>query len=86
MSKALSLSEDSVLKANFVEIKDKKNLKKHDLILTKLPGIKCSSHCAIYIGENKILHHVPGRLSCIEAYTGIWKRLTTGIFRHSLNI
>lgn len=74
--------ENVLTSKEFICVND---LKKYDLILTKLPGLRCSGHVAIYLGDNKILHHVPGRLSCIEVYGKTWKRLTTGFYRHVKN-
>lgn len=77
------LFENVLLSKDFVRVND---LRKYDIILTRLPKLKCSCHVAIYLGDNKILHHVPGKLSGIEVYGKIWKRLTTGFFRHNKNI
>ena len=70
---------DFFVSQGFIEVKD---LKKHDIILTKLPGVKFTSHICIYLGENKILHHFSD-FSGIMPYSNALKRLTTHILRHS---
>jgi len=41
-----------------------------------------SNHCAIYIGDNKILHHLVSRLSCREMYGQHYRQFTTHVLRH----
>lgn len=40
------------------------------------------NHCAIHVGEGRILHHFYNRFSELELYKGIWRRQTTAILRH----
>ena len=40
------------------------------------------NHAAVYLGDNKILHHVLGRLSNLENYGGMWKHMTVAHLRH----
>lgn len=53
----------------------------HDVILMRVSS-PVPNHGAIYLGNNRILHHVQGRLSCKEVYGGWWQKMTTGILRH----
>jgi proteasome lid subunit RPN8/RPN11 len=64
----------------FEEVKD---LKKNDVILSRLALIKCPVHCAVYLGDSKVLHHPPG-ISKIESYSDAHKRATVHIMRHPL--
>lgn len=45
----------------------------------------CSSegpeHIGVYLDGNLFLHHVPGRLSCIEPFSGVWKQRLSMIWR-----
>lgn len=51
-----------------------------DVILIQLQSNK-ANHAAIYLGEQMILHHVPGRLSRRELYSGYWLKHTHSIWR-----
>lgn len=63
---------------SFTEVKD---LKKFDVIVLSLKTIPYPIHTAIYLGENKVLHHLK-EFSEIEPYREVYKRFTFGIFRH----
>ena len=71
----------------FKEVKD---LKKHDLILTKTWnekwneefGIDYGIHSIIYLGNDKILHHPWKRTSKIEKFKTRYKQVITNILRH----
>jgi cell wall-associated NlpC family hydrolase len=40
------------------------------------------NHLAIYVGDDKILHHLYGRMSRIEPLHGFWRNHTSFILRH----
>lgn len=40
------------------------------------------SHAAVWVGENKILHHVQNRLSRIDEYRGVFRNFTVSRWRH----
>ena len=71
----------------FKEVKD---LKKHDLILTKTWnekwneefGIDYGIHSMIYLGDGKILHHPWKTKSKIEKFETKYKQVITNILRH----
>lgn len=65
-------------KAGFVQVDE---LQKHDIILMQV-GSQVPNHCAIYLGDNVILHHVMGKASSRDVYGGYWKKITTHIVRH----
>ena len=41
------------------------------------------NHLAIYIGDEKIIHHTHGRLSRRDVYGGYWKKHTVNHLRHT---
>lgn len=41
------------------------------------------NHAAMYIGDNKILHHLPSRLSKRDNYSGFYVKYTHSIWRYS---
>jgi cell wall-associated NlpC family hydrolase len=43
---------------------------------------KVANHCAVYLGQGKILHHYYGRRSEVETYKGLWQNTTVAILRH----
>jgi proteasome lid subunit RPN8/RPN11 len=53
----------------------------HDVLLMQINS-RVVNHAAIYVGNNKILHHFYRRLSCKDVYGGYWRHVTSGIFRH----
>ena len=57
------------------------SLKLHDSLLMNIRS-PISNHCAIYIGNDKILHHLSGRLSCREMYGSYYRQYTTHVIRH----
>jgi len=69
---------DNYAEQGFVRVD---NFKKYDIFLIKLVS-PVPNHAAIYLGDNKILHHVHGRLSNREPYGGYWRKHTTHILRH----
>lgn len=44
------------------------------------------SHSAIYIGNGKMLHHMIGRMSCVEDFDGIYKVSLVGVLRYNGNV
>lgn len=55
--------------------------KLHDIILMAVDS-NIGNHPAIYLGNNRILHHPRNRLSMIDRYGFYWKRATKVIYRH----
>lgn len=56
------------------------DIKVGDIILMKI-GAKVANHAAIYIGDDMVLHHCAGRLSCRDKYDGYWRKYTHSIWR-----
>lgn len=67
--------------AGFFRVLDSNDMRLHDVVLMQINST-VPNHAALYIGENKILHHLLGRLSCRDVYGGYWRFVTTHIFRH----
>jgi proteasome lid subunit RPN8/RPN11 len=59
------------------------NLREHDVILMRLAS-KVDNHGAIYLGNNRILHHPMTRLSCRDIYGkgSYWHKISSGALRH----
>jgi len=43
---------------------------------------KPNDHCAVYIGDQRIIHHLYGRLSSIDIYGDYWIKQTERCFRY----
>ena len=54
---------------------------KHDIILMQVVS-QVPNHCAVYLGDNVILHHVMGKASSRDVYGGYWRKITAMILRH----
>lgn len=63
----------------FYDIK-RKELKEGDVIFMKIKT-NITNHCGIYLGNNLILHHLVGRLSCRQPI-GMWDNYITNYLRH----
>lgn len=53
----------------------------HDLLFMRVASNK-NNHAAIYIGNNRILHHPMNRLSTEDIYGGWWQKITSKLVRH----
>ena len=52
------------------------SLTKGDLLLMSI-GSTGLNHCAVFLGDGNILHHLQSRLSCRDLFTG-WLQSTVG--------
>lgn len=71
---------ENMEKAGFEKVTDG-TLKEHDVILMKISS-SVDNHSAIYIGNNKILHHPQGRISCEDVYGGWWQKISSAVYRY----
>ena len=56
-------------------------LKVHDVIAMRV-GSQVFNHSAIYLGGDKILHHLGGKFSCIETIRPAFFKFMYGYYRH----
>jgi proteasome lid subunit RPN8/RPN11 len=78
--KGENLYMDNYQEAGMVEI-DRKELKRGDIILMRI-GSQVLNHCAVYLGDNRILQHLTGRLSSIDIYGGWYQKCAGMYLRH----
>lgn len=53
-----------------------------DVLLMTLERAPVVNHVAVYVGHNKIMHHLRDQLSCVEEYTYRWQSRVRKIVRH----
>lgn len=58
------------------------NIQLGDVLVIQLGRSVTNNHVAVYIGRNKILHHLEGGLSAIEEYTPKWQHRVQYVLRH----
>jgi cell wall-associated NlpC family hydrolase len=55
--------------------------KQLDFILMSIGSTNVTNHCALYVGNNKILHTLINKPSWVSPYANYYKQYTTGIYR-----
>jgi len=75
-----SMYEDNFHKEGFYKVEDG-SLKEHDLIIMTIRS-PVPNHGAVYLGNNRILHHMFGKLSKEDIYGGYWAEHTSFVLRH----
>lgn len=76
-----NLYMDNFRKEGFYLLDDLDELQYGDICLIALSS-PVASHGAIYVGENKILHHIQNHPSSIDRYMGIFRNYTLARIRH----
>jgi len=69
--------------AKFYDFEEVQTLQKHDLIVMNLMS-PVPNHGAIYLGDNKILHHQAGKFSTIQNLTFSLKSKISVIYRNKV--
>ena len=77
-SKGDNLYLENYADAGFIKVDD---LQVNDIIIMQVAS-PVPNHCAIYLGDNIILHHVMNRASSRDIYGGYWRKITSLIVRH----
>ena len=57
-------------------------LQRGDALLMNIDGASGVNHCAVYLGEQQILHHLRGRLSSRDVLNGYYLKNTGRFLRH----
>lgn len=60
---------------------DPADMQPGDVILMRVAS-PVTNHGAVYLGDNRIIHHVQNRLSCRDVYSEFWIKRTTHVLRH----
>lgn len=78
---AAPMFEDCFPETGFVDVTGQ-GIEVGDLLLMSIdsPGL---NHCAVYVGDQMILHHIRGRLSSRDIYGGYYQKNTGRVIRHS---
>ena len=72
--------EKVLLGSGFKEV-ELEDIKENDVLLMEGAYQKLN-HVALYIGDQTILHHVIGKLSCREIYDLEYLQITKKVFRY----
>lgn len=76
------LIDKSFENSGFIKLKENEELKLHDVICFKKIEFKYPSHLGVYLGNGYFLHHAYTRLSNIDKYDDIRKKVTCYVCRH----
>ena len=76
---------DNFEKAGFVEVELSK-IKFGDVILMRLADNQVTTHAAVYLGGNKMAHHLIGQVSTTAIYGQFYMERTSKILRHKDNL
>lgn len=52
-----------------------------DFILMSIGSTNVTNHCALYLGNNKIIHTMINKPSWVSPYANYYKQYTTGVYR-----
>lgn len=78
--KGQDLFLDNFKSAGFVEVTIPE-IKQHDGLLMQISS-PVVNHCGVYLGDDRMLHHVHRRLSGRDVFGGYWRKMTVKVVRH----
>lgn len=58
--------------------------KKLDFVLMSIGSTNVTNHCAMYLGNNKIIHTMIDKPSWVSPYGNYYKQYTTGTYRWTI--
>ncbi len=64
------------------KVVDQREAQENDMLLMQI-GSSVPNHCALLTGDGRILHHLQGRLSGYDVYSGYWRKVTTHCLRYA---
>lgn len=77
--RGMNLYIDNVEQEGFQQVD--RGLEPGDIIMMAIRST-VANHGAIYVGNNRIIHHFYNCLSIEEMYKGMWKNRTMAVYRH----
>lgn len=72
---------ENIESEGFYQIKSSSLLEPGDVILSLL-GAKVPNHASVYVGDNQIFHHLPGKLSACEPMKSFYMKYAHSFWRH----
>ena len=72
-------SDDYIKTWNFKKVEG--NFQKNDLLIFTIRA-NVGNHCAVYMGNDIMIHHGENRISCRENIYPFWKKYITGVYRY----
>ena len=78
---AVSPFLENIESEGFKRVNSISSIEPGDVIFSLL-GAKVPNHASVYIGNNEIFHHLPGKLSCCEPLKGFYIKYAHSFWRH----
>lgn len=78
--KGMDMFVDHYSEAGFVKI-PVEDMKVHDVMLFQHNSL-VPNHAGVWLGDNRFIHHLSGRCSSRDVYSGYWRKIHTHCFRH----
>lgn len=76
-----NLYQDNYLSEGFIPSPDQEMPRPGDMVIFQLQS-EVWNHAGIYLGDNQLLHHMQGKLSKIDVYSGWYQEHAKMICRH----
>lgn len=75
-----NLYMDNFAAAGFAMLPEQVPSETGDIILMQILS-PVANHAGVYLGDGTFIHHLYGRLSCIDVYGGMWRECTRAVVR-----